>query len=138
MSDYVVDASVVVKWVVEEPLTENTIRVLNPSDRIHAPELLLIETDNYLTRQVRRGNLLVDEAAEHRRLIRSAPVKLHAYKTVEENAFQISTLTRHSIYDCVYLALAISVNGRVVTADRRFYDLSRTSFGDYLRWVGDL
>ncbi len=138
MANRVVDASVAVKWVVEEPFTENALRVLTPSDAIHAPELLHVETDNYLTRQVRSGKLEDSEADEHRRQIRSAPVRVHPYATVEDSAFNISTLLRHSIYDCIYLALALGIDGQMVTADRRFYDLASPGFGNHLLWIGDL
>ena len=138
MNDRVVDASVVIKWVVEEPYSENALKVLNPSNRIHAPELLHIETDNYFARQIRSRKLLIEEAEAHRRLIRSAPVRIHAYETIADNAFDIASLLRHGICDCIYLSLAVSIDGQMVTADRRFFDLASPAFIDHLLWIGDL
>ncbi|MFZ5468270.1 MAG: hypothetical protein ACOZIN_02435 [Myxococcota bacterium] len=43
-----------------------------------------------------------------------------------------------TVYDSLYLVLAIQNEGRFVTADRKFYDAMTGAFGEHLRWVGDL
>jgi predicted nucleic acid-binding protein len=138
MSHRVIDASVAIKWVVDERHTEEAVKLLDPSHPIHAPELLHIEIDNYCARQVKSGKLLENEANAHRRLIRTAPLQIHSYAPNADSAFEISSLLRHSIYDCVYLALAVSIDGQMVTADRRFYDLASTAFDDHLLWIADV
>ena len=99
MSHLVVDASVAIKWVVDEVHTAEAIQLLDPSGLIHAPELSHIEIDNYFARQVRSGGLLEKEASAHRRIIRTAPLQIHHYAATADSAFEISTLLQHGIYD---------------------------------------
>ena len=45
---------------------------------------------------------------------------------------------RATVYDCCYLALAIVLGCRVVTADRPFYDaFINGPHGSHLLWVAD-
>jgi predicted nucleic acid-binding protein len=54
-------------------------------------------------------------------------------------AFQLANEARRSLYDCLYLTLALRLRTRLVTADRRFFDaLVATEFAPYLLWIEDL
>ncbi len=47
--------------------------------------------------------------------------------------------TRCGVYDCLYVALAQALGGRMVTADRRFFDrISGTPYADLVLWVEDV
>ena len=53
----VVDASVAVKWVVEEPGSREAGFLLTGGDRLYAPDLLTIEVTGAITRAFRNGRL---------------------------------------------------------------------------------
>ncbi len=54
-------------------------------------------------------------------------------------SFEIAHLTRRGLYDCIYLALAIAVEGQFTTADQKFFNaLKKSDFREYLCWVEDL
>ena len=57
MNTYVVDASVVIKWVVEEDGTPEALD-LRQKGRLIAPELLVAECANILWKKVERDELL--------------------------------------------------------------------------------
>jgi predicted nucleic acid-binding protein len=57
----VVDASVAVKWVVEEPRTEEAL-LLRATSRLLAPDLLVAECANILWKKVQRQELTPQEA----------------------------------------------------------------------------
>ena len=63
-----VDASVAIKWVVEEDLSENARALVQETTRagllLTAPLHLPREVTNGLYQQVRRGNLALDDAEE--------------------------------------------------------------------------
>jgi predicted nucleic acid-binding protein len=54
-------------------------------------------------------------------------------------AYALALQTQRSLYDCLYLALAEAIDGRVVTADRKFYTaLAGGEQGRRVLWVEDL
>jgi predicted nucleic acid-binding protein len=51
-----------------------------------------------------------------------------------DRALKLATQTGHSVYDCVYLALALHHDTHVVTADRRFASVAgREGFAGRVR-----
>lgn len=59
---WLVDASVALKWVLEEPETDLSRRLIGHAN-VAAPDFLLLECANVLTRQVRRGVMDSADAA---------------------------------------------------------------------------
>jgi hypothetical protein len=48
---YVIDASVAIKWLVPEALSEEALRLLDAGEELLAPEMLMIEAANVLRHQ---------------------------------------------------------------------------------------
>ena len=126
MSPLVVDASVAVKWVVEEDGTPQAL-ALRQKARLIAPELLVAECANILWKKVQRRELLKDEALLAARLLKVAELELLPMRPLFETATRISIELDHPAYDCVYLALAQASKCRFVTADERFVRKLRRS-----------
>jgi predicted nucleic acid-binding protein len=122
----VIDASVAVKWVVEEDGTPLAL-ALRQKARLIAPELLVGECANILWKKVRRRELLKDEALLAARLLQVAELELLPMRPLFETATRISIELDHPAYDCVYLALAATNKCRFVTADERFVRKLRRS-----------
>ena len=54
-------------------------------------------------------------------------------------AFDLAERTDRTVYDCVYLALAVQLGGRMVTADQRLHNTpAGTPWASHVCWVGDL
>ena len=70
-----VDASVALKWVIEEP-DSDAARKLLAEDVLVAPDLLYIECANSLWRKVRRAQLDRDEARAAYAAIEAAPISV--------------------------------------------------------------
>ena len=67
------------------------------------------------------------------------PVTRHPEAPLLISAFDLAEHTRRTVYDCLYLALAVQLGGRMVTADQRLYNgLAGTPFAPYVCWVGDV
>jgi predicted nucleic acid-binding protein len=128
----VIDASVAVKWVVEEQGTAQAL-MLRRHARLIAPELLVAECANILWKKVQRDELSNEEAVLAARLLQAAEVELASTRFLLESATRMAILLDHPAYDCVYLALAVENDCRFVTADERFLrklgERQQTRFG---------
>jgi predicted nucleic acid-binding protein len=115
VSSLVIDASVAVKWVVEE---EGTTEALALRDRaLAAPDLLIAECANILWKKVRRHELSEQEAVFAAGLLARADIELMAMRPYLEAAVRIAVALDHPAYDCIYIALAEAEELRFVTAD---------------------
>jgi predicted nucleic acid-binding protein len=119
VNTFVIDASVSVKWVVEEDGTREALTLLGRAKLI-APELLVAECANILWKKVQRGELSKDEAFLAARLLQGAAIEFVPTRSLLETATRIAVDLDHPAYDCLYLALAADRDCQLVTADERF------------------
>jgi predicted nucleic acid-binding protein len=139
MSLYIVDACVAVKWYLPEEETASALRVASGLNELHVPDFFFIETDNILCKHIRRGLITPEQGSEFRRLLRQVPMKIHAVGEYQNEAFDTAVRTGRSMYDCLYMALAVLLDGQMVTADRRFHrSLATGPFRKHVVWVGDI
>lgn len=122
MSALVIDASVAVKWVIEEEGTPQAL-ALRQRTRLIAPELLVAECANILWKKVMRNELSTGEALLAAKLLQGAEVELLPMRSLFEAATSRAIDLDHPACDCIYLALAVENDCQFVTADER---LSRT------------
>jgi predicted nucleic acid-binding protein len=114
----VVDASVAAKWFVAEDGREQALQVLDLPDR-QAPDLIVAEVANVVWKKAVRGQVTDVQA---RAICAALPryfETLHASEALIESAIGIGLALRHPVYDCLYLACAMRLGGRLITADRR-------------------
>jgi predicted nucleic acid-binding protein len=123
MDAAIVDASVAVKWVIEEEGSAMARRLSRI--RLEAPDLLFVECANILWKKVRLGDLAPAEAKERLDRLLRAPVRLTASRELLAPALELSLELRHPIYDCLYLALAQRHGVPLVTADERLISALR-------------
>jgi predicted nucleic acid-binding protein len=117
MSDLVIDASVAIKWVIDEPGTKEALSLLR--HRLYAPDLLVAECANILWKKVQRNELTPQEAELAARLLQRADVELAPMRALLEPATRLAIALDHPAYDCIYLALAENMACDLVTADQR-------------------
>lgn len=115
----VIDASIAVKWVVEEEGTPQAL-ALRQQTKLIAPELLVAECANILWKKAARGELSKEEAILAAKLLQSAEVELLPMRSLFETATNLAIELDHPAYDCIYLALAVENDCPFVTADDRF------------------
>ncbi len=114
----VVDASIAIKWVVEEEGTGQAVG-LRTRFAFTAPELIVAECANILWKKAQRGELTGDEAALATRLLARSGIEPASMAGLGETATTLAVELGHPAYDCMYLALATHRSLRFLTADRR-------------------
>jgi len=119
VNPHVIDASIAVKWVIEEQGTPEAL-VLRRKAKLIAPELLVAECANVLCKKVQRNELTKEEALLAARLLQGAEIELLPMRSLFEAATRISIELNHPAYDCMYVALAVANECTFVTADERF------------------
>jgi predicted nucleic acid-binding protein len=140
MSAAVVDASVGVKWFVPEVHAAEARQWRNGPDELHAPAFFFdLEIANILWKKVRRAEVTRADADLILAQIPALPLTRHAEAPLLASAFDLAARTQRTVYDCLYLALAVQLGGRLVTADQRLYNsLMGTSWAPYVCWVADV
>lgn len=122
----VVDASVAVKWVVDEEDRDKARALLFGEDALIAPAFLMIETANVLGIKVSRGQLESKQAEQGLQTIRAALAELVPDEQLAAEALQLAMKLNHSVYDCTYLACAAQRGAKFVSADNKFLNKLRS------------
>lgn len=115
----IIDASVALKWVLEEADAVQARELLQRGD-LQAPDFLIIECASTLSRQVRRKAMDCRRATNALEEIRGAQVRLSSAMRLLDPAQRLALELNAATYDCLYLALAVAEQATLVTADARF------------------
>ena len=117
---WVADASVVCKWHFEEEDSPLAKSLLLRGDEILAPDSLLSEFANAMSRKIREGNFSPEGFGEAVESIGEQITHFAPARGLLLPALEMSVELRHPIYDCLYLALALREGEMLVTDDRAF------------------
>jgi hypothetical protein len=115
----VVDASVAVKWVVEEPGRSEAMRVFDMGERLMAPDLVFAEVANVLRKKARRQEITPHHAKDAMIALRDVPMEVVPSSELASSALGLALDLDHSAYDCFYLACSLQT-GQLLTADEVF------------------
>ena len=138
-TEVVVDASIVVKWFVEEEGSGKSLklrdRYIEGKIRIIAPELMIFETLNalYYKRLFSEEELKqISEALE------AYSFTLYSLRGEYANkALEVAFKNDITIYDASYIALAIIRNTHVYTADEELIRKLKYEYQKYVKSIKD-
>ena len=135
---FVVDASVAVKLLVDEPDSDAARELAASGRELHAPRLMASEVANALWRKARAGQIERADAGAALAWLPDMPVRWNDDETVSADALRLALALDHAVYHCVYLALAHRIGATVVTADRRFATaVASTEHGGTVQTLAD-
>ena len=139
MTQLVVDANVAIKWVLAEIHTDSALRLLNNDYTLLVPDFFFPEIGNILWKRVRRGEMTLQEAQENLNELSLVNFQICPSFPVMPLALETAVRVQQAVYDCVYLALAVTNQCQMVTADERFYNaLQSDALATHLCWVVDV
>lgn len=116
----VVDASVAIKWYVPELGSADAVAILQTGHDLLAPDLLIAELGNILWKKVRRGEISADEGGQIvDAFLTACPIALWPSGPLLRPALEIATAYDRTVYDSLYLAVALAAGVPLVTADER-------------------
>ena len=120
MSDAVVDASVAVKWFVEELDGDKADELASGRHRLSAPAIIITEVANALCRKSTAGLMTSEQARNHWRTLSDYFDDILPVDDMIEPALRMACELRHPVYDVIYLETARRLDAQLITADRRF------------------
>ena len=137
MTLVVVDASIVVKWFLPEESSDAARQLLDESSELVAPDLVFAEAGNAVWRRVRMRQL---EAPIARRLVADiAGIALQPIPSrfLLKDAIGVAISAGITVYDALYLVLAVRLGTQLVTADARLSAAvsGRPQLRDHIRLV---
>ena len=132
----VVDASVACKWFVEENDSPAAEVLIDASEGLIAPTMIVAEVANVLWSKHRTGQISTEQAVLGLENLPKFFSQLVPRLTLAPRALALAMELDYPVYDCLYLALAEARNAPLVTADSKFFRrLSRTRWRELLRWL---
>jgi predicted nucleic acid-binding protein len=138
MAKIVVDSSVVIKWFVAEPLSDEARRILDGYQAgtltLIALDLLAAEIGNIVWKKYRSQGLVKTDAEQILTAFRALNIELTPTLELLEAALQIAMTHERTVYDSLYIALSVREQCVHLTADERLVNAASRSFPN-TRWV---
>jgi len=114
----VVDASIAVQWFSNEPGSSAAARLLEADRPLLAPDLMPVETVSAWWKKVRQGNMEVSDLHLALVSLLGLDIELASGVSLLPHAARLALDGGHSVYDCLYLALALNKGAELATDDR--------------------
>ncbi len=140
MKPLVIDASVAAKWFFPEEQSQAAAKLLDGKRTLLGPDLLPIEFGNIAWKHFRRELLSAEEVAGILQRFHALPVEIYASESLVPLAVNLAMATGRTVYDSLYLALAIQQDAVFITADARFVNAIQSeskSLAKSVRLLGD-
>ncbi|MBN2450532.1 MAG: type II toxin-antitoxin system VapC family toxin [Lentisphaeria bacterium] len=134
----VVDASVVAAAFFPEPHHDAAREVLASSRVLYAPELLLAEVANVVWKRHTRAELSASDAEALLADVLSLPIEYTPTAALISMALPLALRTGRTVYDCLYLALAVTRGAILITGDQRLANaLSGTPLAAHVQTLAE-
>jgi predicted nucleic acid-binding protein len=140
---FVIDASVAVKWLPlfrNEPLVSQARHYLDrrSAGEITAivPDLFWAEASSVLWKAARRGLCNADEASAALSTLQEERLPTVPSLLLVNSALNIALKHGRSLYDCLYVALAVRSHAELVTADEKLANALAAYFP--VKWLGTI
>jgi predicted nucleic acid-binding protein len=139
LKGYVIDASVAIKWFIPEIYSDVALHASRLRAPLHVPALIQLEVGSVLSKKIRRNELTKDEGDVILKEFRQLPLQYHPDERLFPAGYALALATHQSLYDCLYLALAETIDGVVITADRKFFQaLSNGPYSPRIIWIENI
>ncbi len=132
----VVDAGVVCKLLFEESCSEE-VQALAQTTPMAAPELIYAEVGNVIWKRARFGSLSEEEAHRASAELVRIPFSIADSRLLLPAALQLALQFQRTVYDSLYLALAILRDEELITTDASLMNaMAGSPMATRLRLIG--
>ena len=135
------DASVGAKWcmpIAGEDLLPEALALLEAfrggQSRVVVPELFWTEITSALWKAVRRSKLSLSDAASALSWLQKTEIVSVSTSHLLTHALSVAARYNRTVYDCVYVALALESGMELITADERLANALAAYFP--VKWLG--
>ncbi|MCC6973767.1 MAG: type II toxin-antitoxin system VapC family toxin [Anaerolineae bacterium] len=121
MANYIVDASVVIEYLITGPYTPNVQAFFNQiasTDRLTIPEFCLLECTNVIWKRVRFSGMSRRDAEELLRALRTLKLRRAPMKRMLDRALDIALNNTLAVYDSGYIALSLHYGYPLISIDQ--------------------
>jgi predicted nucleic acid-binding protein len=143
VSAVVVDASVAAKWFLpenEEDLVDQALALLDKYDREEirfvVPDFFYVEIANAIWKAVRVGRVPRTFGDQALALLTQREFPTVPSLKLVDHAFQIAADYGRTVYDSLYVALAVQAKTHLITADERLANAVAAHFP--VKWLGSI
>ncbi len=120
MANFILDASVVIEYLVDGARTTDVTHFFNQltnGDRLTVPEFCLLECTNVIWKQVRFQEMPRADAENLLRVLRTIKLRRAPMKHLLDRSLDIALNNNLAIYDSSYIALSLHYGYPLVTID---------------------
>ena len=136
MTSIILDASVAAAALFQEEYSPAARNILKSNDELLAPEFLHVEIANVIWKRYRRNEIEESDVLKFFVDVQSLPITLLATNVLLSPAIRLAIKSGRTVYDCLYLALAIRKKGILISADRRFVNgVTDRDLRKYVRFI---
>ena len=131
-----VDASVGLKWFIEEPRSPAARKILRRADSLIAPDIFILEICNAVWKKVKAEEISSEQG---KAIVSNVPLMIDYFvpsSQLADRAFDLAIIFNHPVYDCLYLVLAERESSVLMTDDAKMVSLARKA--KLSRWVHSL
>jgi len=115
----VVDASIAFLWFANEPNRSGADELLESEATLLAPDLMAVEVANAWWKKLRRHEMERADVEQAVTNLLALGIAWAPSAMLLPSATRLAVELGHPVYDCLYLALAMSHAAPIATADRR-------------------
>jgi predicted nucleic acid-binding protein len=138
---FVVDASVAAKWVLpgaDEPFSDEALHLLkqwlDSKINLIVPDFFWVELTNVLWKAVRRGRCTKETAVAALAALLDYQIPTIPSLNLLNPALQKGVQHGRSVYDSIYVVLALEAEAQLVTADEKLANALAAYFP--VKWLG--
>jgi len=137
MRRLVIDASVLAKLFFQEEHSDVAEQCVRAAEELLAPDLIWAEVTNVIWKRHRDGQISKEHAAGIAAQLLALPLRIYPSADLVTDALDLAMQCDRTVYDALYLVLAVRTRSILVTADRRLVNaLADTPLSKHVAWIG--
>jgi predicted nucleic acid-binding protein len=142
MKQYIIDASVGVKWFLQDEFSEKADYFLKIAEQVKGsiivPEFFFFEIANVCRQKVKKKSLDARSAFEELDRVMKLSLSWRRDSELIDVALENALFYNITVYDSLYISLAETYLAPLITADQKLIQACRTKGFDFIQSLEDI